>query len=220
MQKDLKKEELDKEEFDRLKKDGGLMKIMVWGSSYVRSERQVARRLRHRLSKSLEWAKADRQNRLEFTHVLSQQILRGPLLLPAPAPVSYRLPRPRNEPYYTRDEAANLVFSQTVNNTRERSLIMNDMVNRRLVPVKLRNFQRLISKLDYPKLQIITGKNWGYNPGEERFCLHFEGPRKKVEVDHGEKDYGDWIASIQLRVAKVNHLTLSLAVKKNSEHLL
>ena len=219
----LKKEELDKEDFDRIKKKGLghlLKKGMKRGSGYGRLERKVARRLRHKLSKSLKWTQADQQNQLKFTHDLSQQILPGSLLLPAPAPVSYRLPRPRNEPYYARDEAANLVFSQTVNNTSERSLIMNDMVNGRLVPVKLRNFQRLISKLDYPKLQIITGKKWGYNPGEESFQLRFEGPRKMVKVDHGKKDYGNWVGRIHLRVAKVNHLTLSWAVEMDSEHLL
>ena len=213
----LEKKELAEEELKKNK-----AKKMEYGTFYGRSERQVARRLRHILSNSLKWAQADRNKRREFTHDLSQQTSPGPslLLLPATAPVSYRLVQPLNGPYYSRVEAATLVFAQTVNNTSERSLIMNDIVNKKLVPVKIRVLQDLISKIDYPKLHTITGKNWGHNPGREKFRLYFEGPRKKVEVDHGEKDYGDWVGSIRLRVAKVNHLSLFRAVKKNSEQLL
>ena len=99
--KDLKKEELcvgrstylgflchcghlDKKDFDHIKKkdlDRLLERGMKSGSQYGRLERQVARRLRHKLSKSLKWKQADQQNQLKFTHDLSQQILTGPLLL-------------------------------------------------------------------------------------------------------------------------------------------
>ena len=117
---------------------------------------------------------------------------------PEAVPVTFDLPEPLNGgKYYTCDETANLVITQTAYNTSERKLMMNAIVNRRKIPVKYTSFSNLISILDYPHMKPVIGENWGRDKGSKTFRVFFEGPREVL-------DFG-WKGSICLRVSIINH---------------